>query len=415
MSRSNDPLVAVGTKTRDISYRQWSSQLELAAGELDGTKVEDGRIVLDAPGRARTWADPHGDGTSFTYDVGTWVSPLVDPGFAYTELVASWNAHTPPGTWLELSVAGTADDGTWSRLYILGRWAAGQETMHRSSVPDQADAVASVSIDILSTRERRRLTTWQLTVSLLRRRGTAASPSVALVGAFASALPDAAGTRRPGASPVDGGAGIELDVPAYSQEIHRGQDPQYNGGGEAWCSPASMAMVLAFWQRERSAAYGPRPADHAHIDHADPWVNYAAAETFDWSYHACGNWSFNTAYAGRYGLESFVTRLRSLTEAERFIEAGIPLVASVTFSADELTGAGYGTAGHLLVICGFTPDGDVIVNDPASHLAPSNAEVRTVYDRGEFENIWLPPSGGIVYVTRPSDVPLPERTPQANW
>ncbi len=415
MSQPPDRRTVADAETRNIGYRQWSSRLELAQGELDGTGVEDGRIVLQAPSGMRTWADPHGDGTVATYDVGTWVSPVVDPGFAYTELVASWNAQTPPGTWLEVSVSGEADDGTWATPYVLGRWAVSPETMRRSSVPGQTDALASVSIDVLTTREHRSMTSWQLTVSLFRRRASAVSPSVALIGAFASALPDADQGRLSLASPVGGGVGIELDVPAYSQEIHRGEDPQYNGGGEAWCSPASMAMVLAYWQREHSAAYGPRPADYAHIEHSDPWVNYAAAETFDWSYHACGNWSFNTAYAGRYGLVSFVTRLRSLTEAEQFIDVGVPLVASVTFSADELTGAGYGTAGHLLVICGFTADGDVIVNDPASHLDPSNASVRTVYDRLEFEYIWLRPSGGIVYVTHPPHVPLPDRTPQANW
>ena len=190
MSQSPDPRRAAEAATRNIGYQQWSSHLELARGELDGTRVEDGRIVLHAPSGMRTWTDPHGDGTVATYDVGTWVSPVVSPGFAYTELVASWNAQTPPGTWLEVAVSGEADDGSWSKPYVLGRWAAGRETMHRSSVPGQADALASVSIDILTTREHRSMSSWQLTVSLLRRRGAAGSPSVALVGAFASALPD---------------------------------------------------------------------------------------------------------------------------------------------------------------------------------------------------------------------------------
>ena len=39
-----------------------------------------------------------------------------------------------------------------------------------------------------------------------------------------------------------------------------------------------------------------------------------------------------------------------------------------------------------MTVIGFTADGDVIANDPAS---PSNEAVRRVYQRREWENIWL--------------------------
>jgi hypothetical protein len=67
------------------------------------------------------------------------------------------------------------------------------------------------------------------------------------------------------------------------------------------------------------------------------------------------------------------------------------------------------------VIVGFTKRGDVVVNDPASHLVASNAQVRTVYDREQFENVWSMRSGGIVYVIHPADVPLPPAPAEANW
>jgi hypothetical protein len=180
-------------------------------------------------------------------------------------------------------------------------------------------------------------------------------------------------------------------------------------------------MVMAYWQQTTgNAFYGPSAAELATIEpagHPDPQVDYAAAQTYDYNYDGTGNWPFNTAYSGSYGLESFVTRLRSLTEAEQFIKAGIPLVASVSFKKSELTGAGYGTNGHILVIVGFTADGDVVVNDPASHLIQSNDQVRVVYDRAEFESVWVPHSGGIVYVIHPADQPLPASlTPaERNW
>ncbi|WP_166313523.1 hypothetical protein [Nocardioides piscis] len=47
------------------------------------------------------------------------------------------------------------------------------------------------------------------------------------------------------------------------------------------------------------------------------------------------------------------------------------------------------------MVVGFERDGDVIVNDPA---AASNSAVRRVYDRDQFEDVWINASGGVVYV-----------------
>jgi hypothetical protein len=170
-------------------------------------------------------------------------------------------------------------------------------------------------------------------------------------------------------------------------------------------------MVLDYYRR------GPTAAETAWVDPADPdpQVDHSARSVFDYKYDGAGNWPFNTAYAGTRGLDAFITRLRSLTEAEQFIKAGIPLVASLSFEKDELPGAGYGTNGHLMVIVGFAKNGDVVVNDPASHLIKSNEEVRTVYNRAAFENAWIPHSGGIVYVIHPAAKRLPPRGHQANW
>ncbi len=401
-----------GSAVTHIGYRQWTTDADFAQGTHAGTTTSGGALVMASPAGTFAYADPYGDGSSVTYDVARWHSPEITPGFSYTELVGSWNADTPAGTWIQLSVTGLADDGTRSKSYILGRWAEGDDTIHRTSVPAQGDDLATVAIDTLVARTGRSLTSWQLTVSLFRRTGTTATPSVGLVGAMASQLPT--DVKKLPASPQGAAAGITLDVPAYSQETHIGEYPQFNGGGEAWCSPTSTAMVLAYWQ-QLNPAYGPSPADFAGIPYADPQVDYAAASTYDYNYDGTGNWPFNTAYAGRYDLESFVTRLRSLTEAEQFIKAGIPLVVSISFKKGELDGAGYGTNGHLMVIVGFTDNGDVVVNDPASHLIASNDQVRTVYDRTQFENVWVPHSGGITYVIHPASVPLPNAPAEANW
>jgi hypothetical protein len=201
-------------------------------------------------------------------------------------------------------------------------------------------------------------------------------------------------------------AGIELPVPAYSQNIHKGQYPEYDNGGEAWCSPTSTSMVVAYW----GSQYQPTSAETAWVNpaYSDPWVDFTARAVFDYHYDGAGNWPFNTAYAASLGLVADVTQLHSLAEAEPFVKAGIPLVASINFTSNKLDGADIkSTNGHLVVIVGFTGDGHVIVDDPAS---PDDATVRHVYDREQFERAWVDGSGGIVYVDRPVGWKTPSLT-----
>ena len=377
---------AEAVPARQITYTQWDSTAELRSGTLVGARVAAGRLVL-ATGS----------------DTGRWTSPWSAPGFALTRLVASWSAQTPGAARVRVEVRGRSGAATssWDTLAV---WAAGDRQVRRTTLSGQDDDLASVNVDTWVAPDG--VTSYQLRVSLARPAGaTSASPSVDAVGAMASLLPDVSdvATSRPGSA-----RGIVLDVPRYSQMVHRGDYARYGGGGEAWCSPTSTSMVLGY--------YGALPPASAYSwvtpGHVDPWVDHAARMTYDYEYDGAGNWPFNTAYAASRTGHAFVTRLRSLREAERFIVAGIPLVASIAFGPGELTGAPISsTAGHLLVIVGFTPSGDVVVNDPA---ASSRSGVRRTYDRGEFEDAWVPASGGTVYVITDDAHPLPAKGP-GNW
>ncbi|MCW2796573.1 C39 family peptidase [Nocardioides sp.] len=380
---------------RQIGYSQWDTSAELRSGTSTGTRISRGRVVLDGSGtRTRAYR-----GT--TYDEGRWLSPWISPGFGLTELVASWSARTPGDSWIEVSVRGRAADGPRSSWDVLGRWASGDRFVRRTTVSGQPDDLAAVNVDTWVAARPAGLTSWQLRVSLLRRVAAASSsPSLDTVGAVASRLPSGApATSAPGPA-----RGIVLDVPRYSQMSHRGHYPQWGGGGEAWCSPTSTSMVLGYYDAL------PPPSSYAWVPagHVDPWVDAAARATYDADYQGTGNWPFNTAYAADLAGHAFVTRLRSLRAAERYIALGIPLVASISFGAGELSGAPISSSnGHLLVIVGFTKSGDVVVNDPA---APTRAGVRRTYDRAQFENAWLPTSGGTVYVITDDAHPVPRAT-----
>ncbi len=193
-----------------------------------------------------------------------------------------------------------------------------------------------------------------------------------------------------------------IKVPRYSQMIHKGHYPQWGGGGEAWCSPTSMAMVLGAWKR------GPRPKEYAWVkdSYKNPWVEHAARMVYDHEYDGTGNWPFTAAYAGTRRLDAFVTRLPSLRAAERYIARGIPLVLSIAFGPGQLDGAPISSSnGHLLVLRGFTTSGKPIVNDPAA--AARNSGVRRVYARGQLERAWITNTAGTAYVARPGRVRLP--------
>jgi hypothetical protein len=401
-----------GNDPSGLAYRQWSGAAQFEAGSFEGMSVTAGVLRLDAPSDVVAYEDPFQNATAARYEVGRWRSPVVETSAGFEELVASWNARTPPGTWIEVSVSVRpfgADPSCAPESFVLGRWAEQIATIHRTSVPGQASALARVECDVLIAQPGTRLGSWQLTVSAHRAVGSTASPTVSLAGAMTSAAVELAETTTGATERLVPTGGRVLAVPRYSQMVHRDRLPEFDNGGEAWCSPSSTAMVLGYWDR------GPGQGELAWLgpDYPDPVVAHAAAGTFDYGYRGAGNWSFNAAYAACFGLVASVTRLGSLAHAEAFVAAGIPLVASVSFRREELSRAGYDTAGHLLVIAGFTASGDVVSHDPASHLLADNEEVPVVYDRDEFERVWLRGSGGLVYVIRPADVPLPPAPPGA--
>ena len=374
-----------------------------------GTVFSDGALRLDDSAALPTtsytdpFANANGDGVdgSGDYAYGTWTSGSYSPGFAFNELVSSWNAKTPAHTWIQVEVKPQLDDGHWAaKWYVLGRWAYGDSDFHRTSVGGQGNADGFVSIDTFFAKDHPAIA-YRLQLTLYRRVGATDSPSVSRLSAVTSNLTNQK-PSFPSASTLGPNESLELAVPPFSQELHHGEYPQYDNGGEAWCSPTSTSMVVAYW----GAAYTPTGAEMSTIPYGDPQVDYTARYVFDYHYDGAGNWPFNAAYAAGRGLVADVTQLHDLREAEAYIRAGIPLVASIAFTSNKLGGADIkSTNGHLGVIVGFTAGGkQVIVDDPAS---PTNAAVRHVYDREQFERAWIPASGGIVYVIRPAGWAMP--------
>lgn len=384
------------TSTRPNTFSQITSDASYRAGSSEGVRITNGSLTMGTPRGRLTYAGR-------TWAWARWTSWNVQPGQSFTQLLPTWNITTPANTLVQVQARVHTTEGASSAWRLMGSWTTRDADFRRTSGGLQQDAVARVDTDTLVASSGA-LATYQLRVLLLRAPSSTASPVVRSLQAAASRPVTAlAATSRP-LLPAR-----TLDVPRSSQMTHRGQYPQFGGGGQAWCSPTSLSMVLGYYRALPSAS------TYAWVSksYADPWVDHVARVVYDYGYRGAGNWAFNTAYAANLTGEAFLTRLANLREAERFIAAGIPLVASITFSRGQLSGAPISaTTGHLVVIAGFTGTGDVVVNDPA---APNSSSVRRTYDRGQFERAWLGRSSGTVYVVRDAAHPLPARAANRNW
>lgn len=375
----------------------------LVSGDNGALRIDDTTAGATGPASPRPIPPESGD------QRGVWTSPVIETGFPAGEAVLSWHAVTPTATWLEAALRVRGADGCWSRWFVLGHWAGGDDfasgDIRRTTIDGQSDAAGRVLNDTFRAAQDRPFHAFQVRATLVRPAGSTAPVQLAALYAMASA-PPSDDLKPTSAFTLD--KGLALDVPRFPQMIHAGCYPAFAGGGAAWCSPTATSMVLYYWGRK----VGAELLESIEAPQGDPHIIWAAQGVYDHGYEGTGNWAFNAAYAAGFGLRAFVTRLRSLAEAEAFIALGIPLVVSVSFTREELPQAGYDTDGHLLVISGFTGEGNVIVNDPG---AASSGEVRRELDRAPFESAWLKGSGGITYVFHPPGVPLPPSPGEPNW
>ena len=315
--------------------------------------------------------------------VGEADSPVITVNdFNYKEAIASWNAATPAGSWVEVQFR--AQYGTrWSKWYVLGIWASDALTVERHSVKLQGDSDGFVAVDtFVSSNKKETTNKFQLKLRLFRANGSAAIPTIQNASvAYSTEVPKSASVSPGDSTKWD----TLLTVPECSQMV-------YPDGGEVWCSPTSTSMVLAYLDGYTGAC--------------ELRVRAAVDGVFDWIYDGHGNWPFNTAYAATFGYEGYVARFTSLARAEEYVAAGVPVIMSIAWGKGDLTGSSIdSTNGHLFVLVGFDAAGNPIVNDPAS---PDNESVQRTYPREELETLWLQASGGTVYLIYPQGASVPD-------
>jgi hypothetical protein len=308
--------------------------------------------------------------TTFTFPPQTAPQP-------FAEAVASWQGVAPAQTEMEVALRVMIGE-RWTRWWTMGIWSA--EQTRRRSVEDQRDDDGHVSTDTLKLRQPATAVQCRVTLRSTHPDQTPVLRSIAVMTTPATRAPM---VDLP--SPV-----APLDVPSISQmELE---------GGEVWCSPVALTMVLQYWQaRLDDPRLAPFLAPEASAQLTVPGV-------YDPVYEGTGNWPFNTAFASSLGLQAYVARFDTLADIVPWLEAGIPVIASISWEPGQLDNAPVAhSGGHLVVVVGFTTCGDVIVNDPAG-LTSADIPVRRTYRRDQFKQAWQRKGYGTVYLIYPPGV-----------
>ena len=299
-------------------------------------------------------------------------SPPIVPAFAWNEAIVSWNS--PTNVALEIRAW---PDGA-AHAYVMGQWCADTNAAPRSSVAGQNDAWGKVDTDTLVAHQPARLI--RIDVRARRIDGGAVDAGLLRIGVSLVA------TGKPFAAPEPNRTawGRHLGVPVRSQA-------DFPEGVQSWCSPTSVTMLLEWW----------RLNGHRDIPAFD--VDGTARGVFDPGWPGTGNWAFNTAFAGQQpGLAACVARFDGLPDVEDWIAAGQPVAASVSYALLKGAPASLPGDGHLVVVTGFTANGDVWINDPGVR----RDRVARVVSREAFERAWAH-SRRTVYLVWPTDAGKP--------
>lgn len=307
---------------------------------------------------------------------GRYETEEFETDFPFTELLPSWNPHTPPDTGLSFQVrVRDAETGEWSPWLYMGQWGRTQHWPARTLRFERGE----VNVDNLFLT--RAADAFQMRTDFYSFNfDEQVNPSLRRLAVSYSGQIDNDELRAQLEKKVlvDGGWARDIPVPFLTQVD---LDRRVSG---STCSPTSVSMLL--W--------------HNGIDR--PLLRNAL-DIYDPEYGIFGNWTRAAALAGQYGFDAYVCRIRNWNEVKAYIAEGTPVIASIRFrEGDFPSNPMKSTGGHLIVVRGLTAEGDAIVNDPA--LKEKGEGI--VYKADELARAWFE-KGGVAYIIRPT----PEEKP----
>ena len=304
------------------------------------------------------------------------LSPEMKSPIVWNQLVISWNPTALPGTFLTVE-ARAIQPGHETKFFSWGQWSPDDKTFSRYSITNQKDADGDVRADTLALNHPANAVQIRLTLG----ETNSTLPSLKFLGiSFCNTK------VQPGLLPPNRAAwGRIIPVIERSQQSYP--------GGNGWCSPTSLSMVLARWGSISNRADWNLDAPEVAASAADHGFKFLT-----------GNWSFNTAFAGSLlGMRAYVTRFSDISELEDWIAAGIPVIISARYDLLQ-DGRADDFSGHLTVCRGFTENGDLVINDPWTDIKVES--IKHIYKRENVRRAWAT-SHNTVYLVYPENTKIP--------
>jgi len=338
-----------------------------AAEDFAMGTFEKAEVIDSAGGGVRLLAgEKEGEFTSCVYEVAP---------FEY--LVASWNAYTPPGTYVELKARAYVDMyDEWTQWVSWGEWGAFHK---RASTNDRGER-AMIDTDIFTVLGNAGETASLVQLkAVLHSEDVAVSPIVYQIAAtYKNTLPDQQITPIYLEETVELPEAVMLDTPAYSQMTREGSI------ANVMCSAVTICTML----NDRGEDLLPEEV---------------ASLAYDYYYEGFGNWPYSVAAAAAYGYEAYV-QYADFDILRQELARGYSVGISVSYSSTNTgsynyleNGAANNTPGHLITITGYeTVDGvDYFFSSDSAATGDANCVRR--YRADQLDKAWASRTAYIVH------------------
>ncbi len=278
---------------------------------------------------------------------------------SFSKMVCSWVAITDENRTVEVMVR-VRVNSKWSKYFTYGNWGLGK----RNYYENDEDEVAEIYVDEIYIKNDMKADAVQYKV-ILRAEGKD-SPLLKYVCVM---LHSNVNNYEYQSDNTSLPKIVEYNVPRLNQNVV----PEI---GEEICSASTTCMLLKY--------FGFDFSEFDEFEH-----RYMASLVIDPGHteSTYGNWAFNTAVIGAFGLKAHTYGMTGWEELKHHLATVGPVGASIKGHTGY-----YKTPGHLLVVIGYKiVDGEtfVVCNDPyVNSRYGEGLFVRCEYPLEVFMNFW---------------------------
>lgn len=301
---------------------------------------------------------------------GEWTSPVVEPPFAFDELIYSWGVRL--------------NDGEAFRIYLKAAFAAGDDTGWlyggfwgelKEPVTDRKKPVfdrGQVDMDWLKLKAK--AATIQFKIVDAGKTVLAGPPALHVVATDNHPTPELARGFSP-TYPDGAPAARVFDIPLRRQVDSKGERMKDR------CQSAALASAMEYFGKS------------VHLEDI-------VAHTHDPEYNYPGLWPRVIGAAGEFGYDGYVDRFRDWNRVRAALAEHKIILCSIRMAEGDCKAPPYPSMGnHIVALCGVTDDGRAIVTD--SGLGKDGRGYLCQWLLEDFEKVWMKTKGGVAMVICP--------------